>query len=36
MRMPVVFVGHGSPMIALEDNDTTRKFKEVGDYIIEK
>lgn len=36
MRMPVVFVGHGSPMIAIEDNDTTRKFKEVGDYIIKK
>lgn len=25
-RMPVVFFGHGSPMIALETNDTTRSW----------
>lgn len=35
-KMPVLFVGHGSPMIALEDSDLTRKFREVGDEIIEK
>ena len=23
-RMPVVFSGHGSPMVALEDNEITR------------
>jgi 4,5-DOPA dioxygenase extradiol len=30
-RMPVVFFGHGSPMIALETNDTTRTWKAMGE-----
>lgn len=34
--MPVIFVGHGSPMMALEKNDISKKFKEVGDEVIEK
>ncbi|KQZ30023.1 4,5-DOPA dioxygenase extradiol [Caulobacter sp. Root1472] len=29
-RMPVVFFGHGSPMIALETNDTTKTWKAMG------
>jgi 4,5-DOPA dioxygenase extradiol len=29
-RMPVVFFGHGSPMIALETNDTTRTWQAMG------
>ena len=29
-RMPVVFFGHGSPMIALETNDTTQTWKAMG------
>jgi 4,5-DOPA dioxygenase extradiol len=29
-RTPVVFFGHGSPMIALETNDTTRTWAEMG------
>ncbi|HWU15640.1 MAG TPA: 4,5-DOPA dioxygenase extradiol [Caulobacter sp.] len=29
-RMPVVFFGHGSPMIALETNDTTRTWRAMG------
>jgi len=29
-RMPVLFMGHGSPMNAIEDNEYTRKFKEIG------
>jgi 4,5-DOPA dioxygenase extradiol len=30
MRMPVLFVGHGSPMNAIEENAFTRCLKEVG------
>jgi 4,5-DOPA dioxygenase extradiol len=30
-RMPVVFFGHGSPMIALETNDTTKAWKAMGE-----
>lgn len=30
-RMPVVFFGHGSPMIALETNDTTRTWQAMGE-----
>ncbi len=29
-RMPVLFLGHGNPMNAIEENDYTRKFKEIG------
>jgi 4,5-DOPA dioxygenase extradiol len=29
-RMPVLFVGHGSPMNALEDNAYSRTWKELG------
>jgi 4,5-DOPA dioxygenase extradiol len=29
-RMPVLFVGHGSPMNAIEDNEFSRRWKEVG------
>ncbi len=32
-RMPVIFVGHGSPMNAIEDNDYTRKWVEIGAVI---
>ncbi|MBY0535506.1 MAG: 4,5-DOPA dioxygenase extradiol [Chitinophagaceae bacterium] len=31
--MPVLFLGHGSPMNALEDNEFTRAFKEVAKNI---
>lgn len=30
MRMPAIFVGHGSPMLAIEDNDYTREWKAIG------
>ena len=30
-RMPVAFFGHGSPMIALETNDTTQAWKAMGE-----
>src|SRR5688572_11583783 len=29
-RMPVVFVGHGSPMNAVEDNTWSRAFRALG------
>lgn len=33
MRMPVIFIGHGNPMIALEDSPLTDKLKQVGQKI---
>ena len=32
-RMPVVFVGHGSPMNAIEDNHWSRAFKTLGESL---
>ncbi len=32
-RMPVLFLGHGSPMNALEDNEYTKNFKAVGQSL---
>ncbi|NLC14340.1 MAG: dioxygenase, partial [Chloroflexi bacterium] len=32
-RMPVLFVGHGSPMNALEDNQFTREWKRLAAEI---
>lgn len=29
-RMPLLFLGHGSPMNAIEDNEYTKAFKELG------
>ena len=29
-RMPVVFFGHGSPMVAIEANDTSRAWRDLG------
>lgn len=36
MIMPSLFVGHGSPMIAIEDNEITRNLREIATYILEK
>ncbi|MBP3223609.1 MAG: dioxygenase [Actinomycetaceae bacterium] len=33
MRMPVMFVGHGSPMIALENNELTKSLRDTGEYV---
>lgn len=35
-RMPVVFSGHGSPMLALEDTDVTKGLRDIGEQIIKK
>lgn len=32
-RMPVVFIGHGTPMNAIEDNDYTKCWKEIAKKI---
>ena len=32
-RMPVLFVGHGSPMNAIEDNQWSRGFKELAALV---
>lgn len=29
-RMPTLFVGHGSPMMALEHTETTSTFQAIG------
>ncbi|MGN1023077.1 MAG: 4,5-DOPA dioxygenase extradiol [Lachnospiraceae bacterium] len=33
-RMPVIFSGHGSPMLALEHNDITETLKKTGEEAI--
>ena len=35
-RMPTVFVGHGSPMMALEHTEITNTFKTIGQKIIKE
>jgi 4,5-DOPA dioxygenase extradiol len=32
-RMPAVFLGHGSPIAALEDNDNTRAWRALGQRL---
>ena len=31
--MPVLFVGHGNPMNAIEDNEYSRQWKAVGEEL---
>lgn len=35
MRMPVIFSGHGDPMIALRDDNVTKTLKAVGEKVLE-
>ena len=35
-KMPVLFFGHGSPMIALQDDEITKKINQIGKDIVEK
>ncbi len=32
-KMPVVFIGHGSPINAIENNDYTNSWTEIGERI---
>ena len=32
-KMPVLFVGHGSPMNALEDNEFSRAWQDIGQKL---
>ena len=33
-QMPVLFIGHGSPMIGIEDNEFSRSIKNITKKII--
>lgn len=33
-RMPALFIGHGSPMLALDHNEMTKTLTELGKRII--
>lgn len=33
-RMPVIFTGHGSPMLALDDDNITRTLNQVGQEVV--
>lgn len=33
-KMPVLFLGHGSPMNAIEDNEFVRGFKQLGNELV--
>ena len=35
-RMPAIFVGHGSPMLALEHGEVANGLEEVGNKVIER
>lgn len=36
MRMPAIFVGHGSPMMAIEENTYTEQWKQIGQQFKPK
>lgn len=35
-KMPVIFSGHGSPMLALDHNEGTEKLRQVGQEVINR
>ncbi|HEY5509141.1 MAG TPA: class III extradiol ring-cleavage dioxygenase, partial [Paludibacter sp.] len=32
-RMPVLFIGHGSPMYAIEENEFVQTWRDMGDTL---
>ena len=32
-RMPIIFIGHGSPMNAIEENQFTREWMRIGKLL---
>lgn len=32
-KMPVLFIGHGSPMNAIEENEYTRTWRKIAERI---
>lgn len=32
-QLPILFVGHGSPMNAIEDNEFSRSWKDIGKML---
>ncbi len=34
MKQPILFIGHGTPMNAIEDNPETRVWRELGEKLI--
>ena len=35
-KMPVIFSGHGDPMIALRDDEVTRGMRAIGDQVLKQ
>lgn len=33
-KTPVIFTGHGSPMLAIDENDLTREMQRVGADVL--
>lgn len=33
-KMPVLFIGHGSPMNGIEDNEFSQRWKQMGKDIL--
>lgn len=33
-KTPVIFIGHGSPMLAIDENDLTREMQRVGADVL--
>ncbi len=36
MKQPLIFIGHGSPMNTIEENQYTKSWREIGESISEQ